>query len=350
MIIAHPEPTSFSHALAHAAKDRLLADGHEVVVSDLHAMGFNPLNDRSNFTTLKNPDRFHQQTEENHAFEQHGFSTEIQNEMDKLVWCDVLLCYCPIHWFSVPAILKAWFDKILASGFAYGGGRWYDKGVFQGKRAMIVMTTGAPDFMYRNDGVQGDILDILFPINHGVFYFIGMLPLKPFMVYGVTHMTDEQRAEVLQEYAAVVADIDTRTPIVYRTLADIFSKSGLPYVPDKATQMIVTVNAMMTAWMDKDQAALFACVDTANFEAIHTDKGVHMKSIHELWAKRLMHDELPVHTHDSHTFPAPHTLQCFMHVIDQLTGHRIKLSKMTYTFDAMDNKVIKMVREEVLGK
>ena len=36
-------------------------------------------------------------------------------------------------------------------------GKWYDVGVFKGKKALLCMTTGAPEFMYNPDGIQGDI-------------------------------------------------------------------------------------------------------------------------------------------------------------------------------------------------
>lgn len=48
----------------------------------------------------------------------------------------------PLWWFSVPGILKGWVDKVFAMGRTYGGGRIYEKGVFQGKKAMLSLTTG----------------------------------------------------------------------------------------------------------------------------------------------------------------------------------------------------------------
>lgn len=178
IVLAHPEPTSFSHAMTATAKKAFLENGYAVQISDLYAMDFDPVNDRRNFVSVKDEVRYHQGTEENHAVAVGGFNDSIQAEQAKLRWCDILIFQFPIHWFSMPAMLKGWVDKVLASGFAYGGGKWYDAGVFRGKRALLSLTTGAPGFMYTPEGVQGDIDELLYPINHGIFWFTGFTPIK----------------------------------------------------------------------------------------------------------------------------------------------------------------------------
>ncbi|MEL0020117.1 MAG: NAD(P)H-dependent oxidoreductase, partial [Rickettsiales bacterium] len=67
IVHAHHEPKSFNGALTRAAESALLAQGHEVRISDLCAMGFDPVSDRRNFTTTGDPDYLKQQVEEAHA-------------------------------------------------------------------------------------------------------------------------------------------------------------------------------------------------------------------------------------------------------------------------------------------
>ena len=67
IVFAHAEPRSFNGAMFRAAQDTLHAAGHAVVVSDLYAMKFDPVSDRRNFTTVKNPEFFKQQNEEMYA-------------------------------------------------------------------------------------------------------------------------------------------------------------------------------------------------------------------------------------------------------------------------------------------
>ena len=67
IVTAHPEPASFNQALtAHAAK-ALRGAGHEVVLSDLYAEGFNPEAGWGDFTTAADPERFHYQAEQANA-------------------------------------------------------------------------------------------------------------------------------------------------------------------------------------------------------------------------------------------------------------------------------------------
>ena len=60
IVLSHPEQTSFNHAMAATAKSTLEAKGYTVLISDLHAMGFDPVSDRRNFTTVKDASRLQQ--------------------------------------------------------------------------------------------------------------------------------------------------------------------------------------------------------------------------------------------------------------------------------------------------
>ncbi|HXJ42731.1 MAG TPA: NAD(P)H-dependent oxidoreductase, partial [Bryobacteraceae bacterium] len=121
IIHAHHEPRSFNGAMTRQAVAALTVAGHEVVVSDLHTMDFDPVSDRRNFTAVKDPSRLKQQTEEEHASANGGYAHELQAEMDKLDWCDTLIFQFPIWWLGMPAILKGWIDRVFAVGRAYGG-------------------------------------------------------------------------------------------------------------------------------------------------------------------------------------------------------------------------------------
>ncbi len=122
IVHAHPEPRSFSSALACRARDVLTDMRHAVQVSDLYGMGWDPVSSRANFASVLNPDYFKPQLEEKHASQVGGFAADIRAEMDKVSRADFLLWNFPLWWFSVPAILKGWVDRVFAMGFAYGGG------------------------------------------------------------------------------------------------------------------------------------------------------------------------------------------------------------------------------------
>ena len=115
IVHAHHEPGSFNGALTREACAALAAAGDEVVVSDLYAMGFDPVSDRRNFTTVRDPRRLKQQDEESHASANGGFVAELQAEMDKVAWCDALVLQFPLWWLGLPAILKGWVDRVSPS-------------------------------------------------------------------------------------------------------------------------------------------------------------------------------------------------------------------------------------------
>jgi NAD(P)H dehydrogenase (quinone) len=220
IVHAHPEPQSFNGALLRKAVEFFQKNGHEVKVSDLYQMQFNPVSDRRNFIYVKDASLYKQQVEELHATQTNGFAPDIKAEMEKLDWCDLLVLQFPLWWFGLPAILKGWVDRVFAMGRIYGGGKWYDRGYFRGKRAFCSTTTGGPDEMYSAGGINGDINDILFPINHGILFFVGFEVLAPYLVYGPAHMTDPQRQQALKLFEEKLAGLATEEPLKYKTLAE----------------------------------------------------------------------------------------------------------------------------------
>ena len=221
IVHAHPEPQSFNGAMTRAATEALTAAGHEVIVSDLYAMGFNPVSDRRNFATVHDPNYYRQQAEEAYAAAVDGFAPDVQTEMGKLFWSDALILQFPLWWFGLPAILKGWVDRVFASGGRiYGGGKWYDRGVLAGKLAMCSITIGGPPPIYSEHGLNGPVSSILFPINHGMLYFTGFTVIEPFLVHAPARIGDEARAAHLDRYRERVLGLASAPTITYPKLAD----------------------------------------------------------------------------------------------------------------------------------
>jgi len=209
----HPEPKSFNHAMFETAIEALTATGCEVRTSDLHAMAFDPVSGRTNFTTVKNPDYLKPQLEEIHATEHHGFAEVLEAEMRKLEWCDLMIWQFPLWWFTVPAALKGWMDRVFAMGRFYGGGRLYETGVCTGKRALLSLTTGGGEEHYRPGGFNGDMAGILRPIHRGMLQFVGFDVLAPQIVYGPAHMDHGQRVAELERFRHRLDRIGSEQPI-----------------------------------------------------------------------------------------------------------------------------------------
>ena len=68
--------------------------------------------------------------------------------------------------------------------------------------AVVSLTTGGPESMFLEGGLNPPMSAILLPIEHGVFKFLGFSVLPAFFVWGPARLTDEQRRDVLDEYAS----------------------------------------------------------------------------------------------------------------------------------------------------
>jgi len=224
LVFAHPEPRSLNGALRDVAIRELEAQGHEVRVSDLYAQGWKSEIDRADFLPLTLDERLKPASASRQAFDAGALTDDVKAEHEKLLWADMLILQFPLWWFTMPAILKGWVDRVYARGFAYGVGehsdrRWgdrYGEGIFAGKRAMLIVTTGGWQEHYSPRGINGPIDEVLFPINHGILYYPGYEVLPPFVVYKVDRLDAtgfEAAAEQLRERMRTIA---TTRPISYR--------------------------------------------------------------------------------------------------------------------------------------
>lgn len=125
IVYAHPSERSFSHALLAAFVDGLDAAGHHHTVSDLYAMGFNPVmsaaeyeRESSTGTTVPVPD-------------------DVRAEQDKLDAADVWCFIYPVWWTDCPAILKGWFDRVWTAGWAY-----HPQTLVKAHAALVICTAG----------------------------------------------------------------------------------------------------------------------------------------------------------------------------------------------------------------
>lgn len=208
IVLAHPEPKSFNYAMFQTAIQTLEKNGHHVKTSDLYAMDFNPVYDRSNFTTVKNPDFFKIQMEEIYASEMdNSYADETNVEQEKVEWCDLMVWQFPLWRFAPPAILKGWTDRVFTSGRFFKAGGYYETGSMRGKKALLSVTTGSPAETYTKDGFHGDILGILRPVNRGILECAGFSVLEPVINYSVAHLTDEERRNILKKWSTRLVNI-----------------------------------------------------------------------------------------------------------------------------------------------
>ncbi|WP_371231945.1 NAD(P)H-dependent oxidoreductase [Pseudomonas sp. QE6] len=215
IVHAHNEPQSFSTALYQLAEETLRGQGHEVRVSDLYAMNWNPVASAADFGARANPEYLVYALEQREGAKSQTIAADIQAELDKLLWADLVIFNFPIYWFSAPAILKGWFDRVLVSGICYGGKRFYDQGGLAGKKALVTVTLGGRDHMFGEGAIHGPLEDMLRPILRGTLAYTGMTVLPPFVAWHVPYISNDARVDFLRQYQERLQHLDEDKPLEF---------------------------------------------------------------------------------------------------------------------------------------
>ncbi|KAJ8101615.1 flavoprotein-like protein [Lipomyces tetrasporus] len=224
LVFAHPEPRSFNGALRDIAVEELKAQGHEVQVSDLYSMNWKSQIDRSDFPTVAPDSLLKVSAASGASFAANTLTDDVKAEHKKLLWADFLILQFPLWWWTMPAILKGWVDRVYSYGFAYGRGEHSDKhwgdrfgeGVFAGKRAMLIVTMGGWEEHYSPRGINGPIDDLLWPINHGILYYPGFEVLPSFLVYRSGRLDANGFDLIADRLRDRMRTLATTSPILYR--------------------------------------------------------------------------------------------------------------------------------------
>jgi glutathione-regulated potassium-efflux system ancillary protein KefF len=102
----------------------------------------------------------------------------------------------PIHWYSMPPLLKLWLDEVFAFGWAYGPGGH----ALHGKDLWLVASTGGPEASYQPSGYNRYFFDAFLPPYEQTAALTGMRWLPPLVLHGA-HRVD---AAEIEAHAAVL--------------------------------------------------------------------------------------------------------------------------------------------------
>lgn len=223
IVHAHPEPQSLNSSLKDLAVSTLEAAGHEVRVSDLYAMNWKAVVDASDYGPhASNP--LSVGRDSGRAFDAGTLTHDVRAEQEKLLWADTIIFQFPLWWYSMPAILKGWVDRVFTFHFAYGVGEHsdikygerYGEGTLAGRRALLSVTVGGKEPHYSARGINGPIDDLLFPIQHGILYYPGIEVLPPFVLYGTDRMSGEDFSDAAKAWEQRLLTLESTEPIAFR--------------------------------------------------------------------------------------------------------------------------------------
>lgn len=200
IVYAHHEPSSFTTAIKNVAVQTLEGQGHSVVVSDLYAQGFSAVAQKWDFVTMSGS-HFNYMLEQKHAARlEMSFSPDIVGEIQKVKTADVVMFIAPLWWMGMPAILKGWFDRVLAMGVAWDVDKIYENGLMRGKQAVLVTAAGQPEAYYQTQGRhRATVNQLLYPINHATLAYCGFNVHEPYVALDVVNASAENREKMLKD-------------------------------------------------------------------------------------------------------------------------------------------------------
>lgn len=220
IVYAHFESKSFVRAMRDVVTSTLAEQGYRVTCSDLYAQGFDPVAKAEDFTQRRDPEYLVYSLEQRHAIECQALAPDIAAEVEAVKNADLLVFVFPVFWFSVPAILKGWIDRVFLSGLFYGGRRVYDRGGMVGKRAMVVTSLGGREHMFGQHSIHGEIRGMLRHVLQGSLAYVGYEVLEPFVAYHVPYISQSERADILDRLSQCTRNIDRRSVLPMPSLAD----------------------------------------------------------------------------------------------------------------------------------
>lgn len=103
IVIAHPDPESLTHQAAHRVRE--LVGPESSIVADLALEGFDP-----RFTALDREDYLTRSRSD----------AAVRAEQERVDRARHVVLVFPVYWWSMPALLKGWIDRVFIAGWAFG--------------------------------------------------------------------------------------------------------------------------------------------------------------------------------------------------------------------------------------
>lgn len=118
------------------------------------------------------------------------YDIDIAREQRNSEAAQLIVLLHPIQWYSMPALMKLWFDDVLRYGWAYGPGGT----ALQGKDLWLVATTGGPEASYHPQGYNRYFFDAFLPPYEQTAALCGMRFLPPLLLHGA-HRAGREEVE-----------------------------------------------------------------------------------------------------------------------------------------------------------
>ena len=187
VILAHPDKSSFNHAIAQAALEVLGRNRHEAVFHDLYEERFDPILPQDELPSGA------------------ALPPGLADHCRELSSADGIIIVHPNWWGQPPAILKGWVDRVFRAHVAYkflegDKGEGVPVGLLKARAALVFNTSNTA--AVRELSVFGDPLEALW--RNCVFGLCGVSAFYRSTFAVVVTSTAEQRRKWLEEVEETV--------------------------------------------------------------------------------------------------------------------------------------------------
>lgn len=187
LILGHPDPKSFNHAIAGRVVRTLKTNGHSAVFHDLYKEKFDPV------------------LPQQEIFDSASLPPFIRQHCSQVAAADGIVVIHPNWWGQPPAIVKGWVDRVLRPGVAYrflegDKGEGVPVGLLAAKCAIVFNTSNTPEARERRN--FGDPLEALWKTC--IFDLCGVKNFHRKMFCVMVTSTRQQRKEWLEEVEKII--------------------------------------------------------------------------------------------------------------------------------------------------
>jgi NAD(P)H dehydrogenase (quinone) len=180
-VLDHPNPTSFSAAVARQFMTGAEAAGHSTELADLHAEGFDPR------WTMSDIERDANATQ----------SVDIVKEQERIARADAICLVFPLFWWGMPSMTKGWVDRVWSWGWAYDQLDNPEQSLQRLRSGVLLIPAGARSDEMENAGYLS-ALDTAW--IKGTFGYFGLSPRKLEILHGSTGSAERRQSLLEKSY------------------------------------------------------------------------------------------------------------------------------------------------------